>query len=246
MEVRLIVDPAAPGDWNMAVDEALLESAGRRGLITLRFYTWQRPTLSLGYFQELQQRAQHEASTDCPVVRRASGGGAILHDRELTYSFCSPSDRSPARSVQQLYDAFHETLVDTLAELGVAAGLHRESATSARGSEPFLCFQRRAAGDVVAAGDKLAGSAQRRSHHAVLQHGSVLLSRSPWAPELAGLEQHRGRPLDAAQLRASWSARLAARLRCRWVAAGPDEAELAAAQRFRAEKFASPRWTGRR
>jgi len=83
---RLIVDRPAPGAWNMAVDEALLDAAVEQGVAALRFYQWSEPTLSLGYFQRHADRDSHAASHDCTLVRRQSGGGAILHDRELTYS----------------------------------------------------------------------------------------------------------------------------------------------------------------
>src|SRR5688572_19512152 len=89
-ELRIVFDPPASGPWNMAVDEALLHSTAEGGQATLRFYTWEEPTLSLGHFQTLAEREQHQASLACPLVRRASGGGAILHDIELTYSICLP------------------------------------------------------------------------------------------------------------------------------------------------------------
>src|SRR5262245_57717493 len=89
-EIRLLSDPPAPGAWNMAVDEVLLTAAAASGQATLRFYTWNEPTLSLGYFQAAADRQQHAASLACTLVRRASGGGAILHDRELTYSVALP------------------------------------------------------------------------------------------------------------------------------------------------------------
>ena len=78
----------------MAVDEALLETAASLGVPTLRFYQWQEPTMSLGYFQEYADRLRHAASAGCPTVRRASGGGAIMHDRELTYSLAVPEGTS--------------------------------------------------------------------------------------------------------------------------------------------------------
>src|SRR5438874_5319096 len=145
---RLIIDLPAEGQWNMAVDEALLESAAA-GLPTLRFYPWQVPTLSLGYFQNAADRAQHAASLACPLVRRTTGGGAIVHDRELTYSFAAPqTDRRDARAAA-LYNAFHETLADVLASLDVQAHLYRSQPLVEIGQdEPFLCFQRRAEGDV--------------------------------------------------------------------------------------------------
>jgi hypothetical protein len=90
VDIRLIIDPPQNGAWNMAVDEALLLDAIEDGSATLRFYQWSEPTLSLGYFQRYADRNQHHASRNCAIVRRQSGGGAILHDRELTYSLVLP------------------------------------------------------------------------------------------------------------------------------------------------------------
>ena len=89
-DVRLIIDPPLRGPWNMAVDEALLADDVETDAATLRFYRWSEPTLSLGYFQSYADRELHAASRGCAVVRRQSGGGAILHDRELTYSLVLP------------------------------------------------------------------------------------------------------------------------------------------------------------
>ena len=128
---RLIVDRAAPGVCNMAVDESLLQSAAEHQQPTLRFYMWQPATLSLGYFQRLSDRQLHSASKGCDVVRRASGGGAILHDRELTYCFATPS-RNRFQSAEQLYRAFHESLVEVLTQAGIAAQLNPEGQEIAR------------------------------------------------------------------------------------------------------------------
>src|SRR4051812_36941289 len=87
---RVLFDPPAEGAWNMAVDEALGEAAAETKIATLRFYGWSRPTLSLGYFQKHDERVAHVGSAGCELVRRASGGGAIVHDRELTYSLALP------------------------------------------------------------------------------------------------------------------------------------------------------------
>jgi len=105
----------------MAVDEALLEAAAAEGQCTLRFYGWEEPTLSLGYFQTYADRWQHEASSRSAVVRRNTGGGAILHDLELTYSFAVP-DRHPL-AIDRLgfYHAVHTTLIEVLGEWGIAA-----------------------------------------------------------------------------------------------------------------------------
>ncbi len=118
----------------MAVDEVLLESASLHGAVTLRFYSWSAPTLTLGYFQSYADRALHSASAECDVVRRCSGGGAIVHDHELTYSFATPcTDRFLAKP-EQLYFAFHETLTELLGRQHVPARLHRGKAAPGRGS----------------------------------------------------------------------------------------------------------------
>lgn len=190
-DCRLILDPPGAGAWNMAVDEALLESDERDGDWTLRFYGWSAPTLSLGYFQSLESRQRHPASRRCPLVRRQSGGGAIVHDIELTYALIAPSRHALARDSQRLYRGVHAAFVRALASVGVTARMHDASPQAAApppATEPFLCFERRSVGDLLIGPAKIGGSAQRRRSGAVLQHGSLLLSRSDAAPELPGIE----------------------------------------------------------
>ncbi|HEX5106067.1 MAG TPA: lipoate--protein ligase family protein, partial [Pirellulaceae bacterium] len=214
---RLMLDPPAPGAWNMAVDEVLLDSAATAGIATLRFYQWSEPTLSLGYFQAAAGREQHPASRACPLVRRASGGGAIVHHRELTYSIALPLRDSRSQAATDLYNACHESLVAALAELGVTAEMYQPAESCAVSAEshanrPFLCFERRACGDIVCGTSKIVGSAQRRRRGAVLQHGSILLGRSACAPELPGIEQFTRQSITAGQIIHDWPNRLAARL----------------------------------
>ena len=205
---RLMMDDPAPGVWNMAVDEALLHSALQGGPPTLRFYQWSEPTLSLGYFQAYADRQLHAPSYRCSAVRRASGGGAILHDDELTYSLVLPIvDRWSGRATD-LYQGAHGALVWALAARGVDASL-RGDHNAAHRENTFLCFLRHAAGDVLLGGVKIAGSAQRRVQGAVLQHGSVLLGSSECAPELPGIEELTGRRLDRGELAGGWSERFA-------------------------------------
>lgn len=214
-----IRDLPASGSWNMAVDEALLASAWRDGTATLRLYGWEPATLSLGYFQVLADRCQHPLSRSCPVVRRWTGGGAIVHHRELTYSLAIPAGR-PWPAAKDLYDRVHRTLIDTLAEWGLNAVLHRDVAPDCRtamesplrGRQPFLCFLRRSCSDVLLSGQKIAGSAQRRRRGAVLQHGSVLLARSPFCPELPGIAELTGLAITAEELAERWVRHLAAAL----------------------------------
>lgn len=249
---RLLIDPPASGDWNMAVDEALLESAIAGGPATLRFYYWEEPTLSLGYFQSTAERGQHAASASCPLVRRSSGGGAILHDHELTYSISVPvSGARDSAVANDLYDAVHGSLVDVLGEFDMRAELFGSGdgecvASDRRGSEPFLCFQRRACGDVVCSGAKICGSAQRRRRGALLQHGSVLLRRSDFAPELPGLAEQSGKAISGAELRVCWQNALGGRVGSSFVegritSAERDRAELLASSRFGVAEFAGRR-----
>ncbi len=154
---RLIHDPPAEGCWNMAVDQVLLEAA-TAGQTTLRCYAWAQPTLSLGYFQSVDDRLQHAASQSCRLVRRHSGGGAILHHHELTYSFATPSAPRLNQDPLRLYRIFHQSLVEALAHREISARLCSVAVESA-GPPPFLCFQRHTAGDVLLGAHKVAGSA---------------------------------------------------------------------------------------
>ena len=183
LDCRWLFDKPAPGAWNMAVDEVLLEDA-ESGVATLRCYGWSKPTLSLGYFQRTAGRADHPASLVCPLVRRASGGGAILHDAELTYSFAAPIADRLGASAAGLYEAIHGAIVETLARFAVVANAFPGPAEEAASS--FLCFQRRAAGDLMVGQSKIVGSAQRRHRQAILQHGSVLLGASRFARSCRG------------------------------------------------------------
>jgi lipoate-protein ligase A len=208
------LDPAAAGDWNMAVDQWLLEQAVTAGFSAARFYQWSPATLSLGYFQrEKGDCPPFDKGTvpffSCPAVRRLTGGGAILHDRELTYSFVLAPNHPLAPLRQQLYQLVHNSLIDVLADWSIGAALHSGGAGKPESEEPFLCFERRSPGDVVFAELKIGGSAQRRRRGAVLQHGSILLEKSPAAPHLPGLNDLSGRSIRADELARAWLPRLA-------------------------------------
>jgi len=247
MECRLIFDAPAEGAWNMAMDEALLESAGRAGQGgCLRFYAWAVPTISLGYFQHCADRRTHECSRSCPLVRRATGGGAIVHDRELTYSYTTVVGSHVASELSDLYETFHSALVEELARHGVAARLCRAPPKRPREQEPFLCFQRRAERDVLVGDAKIAGSAQRRHRGTLLQHGSVLLRRSVAAPELEGIMELSSVGIDPKELAECWAERVARSLGLKLRPAAASAEELEAADRFRLAQFTAASWTNRR
>jgi len=240
-----MVDEPASGAWNMAVDEALLESASITRQPVLRFYSWAEPTLSLGYFQRLEDRCHHEASLNCPVVRRASGGGAIVHDRELTYSFCVPVKDRLSNDVFALYRSFHETLVQILDSCHVSASL-REAAGASSRQAVFLCFQRHTNGDVLVDNRKIAGSAQRRHRGAILQHGSILLATSPSAPELPGIKELSGSALEITKVATNWGQKLAHKLEIEFRKTPLTSHEEQLVDQSLHRKFGNKQWTKRR
>ncbi len=177
-------DPQS-GVRNMATDEALLERAIERGECSVRWYRWEAATVSLGYFQSSTALAASPRLAALPVVRRLTGGGAILHHHEWTYSCTVPSDHPLAKTPSRLYELVHGRIVACLHERGIEASLRGASAPEREAM--FLCFGRGDPRDVVLQGYKIVGSAQRRRRGAVLQHGSVLLRRSEFAPQFPGI-----------------------------------------------------------
>lgn len=177
-----INDPPLPGAENMARDLGILERAVAGEGPFLRTYAWARPTLSLGYFQREEEVAEAGAAArlGVDVVRRFTGGGAILHDRELTFSVALPPDHAWARlGVNDSYLEITRPLLELLLGKGVDASFRGEGAAVKAAN----CFAGSACPDVVVGGRKLFGSAQRRRRGAVLQHGSLLLGldRALWA-----------------------------------------------------------------
>jgi lipoyl(octanoyl) transferase len=228
----------------MAVDEVLLDSAAADARACWRFYGWSEPVLSLGYFQDCAGRSGHAASSRCPVVRRLTGGGAIVHDAELTYSVAVPARHPLARRRDLLYQTVHNCLVAVLAEFGVSANvLLSLRERSPQIPEPFLCFQRRTTGDVLLDETKIAGSAQRRRRGAVLQHGSVLLRRSPAAPELPGLEDLSGKADLGQQLAERWLEKLLPHLAGEWSLEPMQEQERKDAAHLAEARYNCAAWT---
>lgn len=259
LQARVFIDPPRNGSWNMAIDDAMLDWSGQQRDVLLRVYQWLEPTLSLGYFQKYADRQAIAGADGLAIVRRATGGGAILHHHEITYSIAVPQSDTSLGASTGIYDLVHGVVVRWLNELGLLAqtwtctvGLAATSfhpRRQATESQPFLCFERRCAGDVVAAGCKLMGSAQRRSQHALLQHGSLLLASSPHTPGLRGLSELLGCGWQIDQ-RATFAEQLAVRIGdclgdgmglevCEPVSL-PDEILTQASSRI--DRFGNPQW----
>ncbi len=243
----------------MAADEAMLESASERGVASLRFYTWSEPTITLGYFQPASDVSA--VPGNLPWVRRSTGGAAIVHHHELTYAMAFP-DTQEWRSSESWTCRFHHLLRSVLADHGI------ESRAVICGEEKklgeVLCFLHQTAGDLLIQGSKIAGSAQRKRKRALLQHGSLLLSRSEFAPMLPGINDWAGKggtgipacaiPTTQARMpvppkqRPFTPQRLASLLQSHFDLQPGDwtAEELHRTEEIRAEKYANPEWNAKR
>lgn len=173
--IRRIDHQAADGARNMAVDEALMD-VGRGGGVALRFYRWDPPCLSLGRNQAAEGRYDPAAASrkGVDVVRRPSGGRAVFHHRELTYSVVAPAELWGG--LRESYARINRALLRGLAGLGAEVGAaERGPDGGTPGPGRRACFRDPLPGEIVAAGRKLVGSAQWRHDGALLQHGSLLL-----------------------------------------------------------------------
>jgi lipoate-protein ligase A len=191
----------------MGVDEALLASLARGRGATLRFYTWAGPWLSLGYGQSVSdERRAACRSAGVGIVRRSTGGGAVLHGADLTYALVAPDARLPP-GLQASYAFLNDALLEALGALGVP--VERSRPRSAAPPVGFDCFAAPARDEICAGGLKLAGSAQRRAGGGVLQHGSIRLRPDPArAREASGMNfaaatslAELGHPLEESQVR---------------------------------------------
>lgn len=170
---RLITDPPLDGRLNMAIDEAMLMAAdsGLSEAPTLRLYEWREAAVSIGYLQS----ASFFSAAGLPVVRRITGGRAVLHGSDLTYSIVLDSSHPLfSQGVLGAYKAISRCIAQALKELGVDAGFARQGSKPDARSE--ACFYVPSRQEVLVGGKKIAGSAQRRLKNALLLHGSIMLT----------------------------------------------------------------------
>lgn len=230
---RLIRSDPADAARNMAVDEAIMTAHGR-GLVppTLRFYTWQPAAVSIGYFQSLEREIDVEACRRAGfgIVRRPTGGRAVLHDDELTYSITIAESILPG-SVLATYRYLSRGLLAGFGLIGLRADLTNPPS---RGGEPAAagvapaphgpsaaCFDAPSWYELTAAGKKIVGSAQTRKNGVILQHGAIILGldldklmatlrfpsdqvrervRQTLAAKAGGIDEAAGRRVDAREL----------------------------------------------
>jgi lipoate-protein ligase A len=175
---RLLRTPAAPGAWNMAVDEAILEHI-HQGVSqpTLRLYAWTPPCLSLGHAQPFGDvDLGRLGALGWDVVRRPTGGRAILHTDELTYSVTAPADEPHvAGTLLDSYNHLAQALFRAVRDLGLPVQIQQHVSAGAPQSTNPVCFEVPSSYEITVQGRKLIGSAQARKKEGVLQHGSLPL-----------------------------------------------------------------------
>ncbi|HAJ32677.1 MAG TPA: octanoyltransferase [Candidatus Atribacteria bacterium] len=192
MEWRIIKDSYHTGFMNMAIDEAIM-IAHREGLVppTIRFYQWSPPAVSLGYFQDLEKEIDIDVCKNLgiDIVRRPTGGKAVLHDKELTYSFIIKENHPLVNnSILETYKKISGGIIRGLFYLGIIAelvplreklksdSLHKRKKSEIRHSDfKSICFSVPSQYEVQVDGKKIVGSAQVRKGGIVLQHGSLLI-----------------------------------------------------------------------
>ncbi|MBI3607274.1 MAG: lipoate--protein ligase family protein [Nitrospirae bacterium] len=186
---RLLIDPPQSAAHNMAVDEALAASCRAEATApTLRLYAWERPSISLGYFQRPDEIVDLDRCRDAgvPVVVRTTGGRAVYHHDEVTYSLVAPIHHPLfPPTIKGTFAAVARALAAGLAELGVAVDTWTDdrggAARPQAGARSPFCFESVSWYEITLGGKKLIGSAQRRWKTAFLQHGSLLLTYEPEA-----------------------------------------------------------------
>jgi lipoyl(octanoyl) transferase len=175
---RLLITPPAHGAWNMAVDEAILEEVGQGiSLPTLRLYAWDPPCLSIGYAQPLEDVDLIRLnSRGWEVVRRPTGGRAVLHTDELTYSVIAPTDEPRvAGTLLDSYQRLASALMEALNRLVLPVEVQQQTLHPAGQNTNPVCFEVPSSFEITVKGKKLVGSAQARRKEGVLQHGSLPL-----------------------------------------------------------------------
>lgn len=194
---RFILSGLGLPSFNMALDEAIFTNSSAP--TTLRFYEWEPPGLSLGFFQhsgdfkDLEERG-------LAIVRRITGGGAIYHHHELTLSIRLPLPfPGIPRHFAECYERLHQPVLEVLNGLGIAVRLRGPSAADPQG-EPLFCFDRKAPFDIVHGKWKVAGSAQRRKKGVLFQQTSILFRKNPYAQNGIGLEEILQRSIPSGEI----------------------------------------------
>lgn len=265
---RLIVDGAADGPTNMAIDEAIAQAVAQ-GIAppTLRFYMWEPPCVSLGRHQRLSDiDLDMCAARGYDVVRRPTGGRAILHTDELTYSVAAPDD--DPRVAGGVMDAYHRLSLGLVAGLRLL-GIPADEAPGTNRIGPnasAACFEVPSAYEICVSGHKLMGSAQYRTGRVVLQHGTLPLwgdltrvvdclalpdestrarLREALRERALTVELALGRSVSFAEAAQAMAEGFAQALNLHLKPGSLSSVEREIAARLRAQRYAHPEWISR-
>jgi lipoate-protein ligase A len=271
---RLLDTGLADGFTNMAVDEALLEVfAAEGGASTLRFYAWSPPALSLGYGQSIACEIDFHQCTSLgiDIVRRPTGGRAVLHDHEVTYSVViRADDPRVASGMLASYLTISQAMVRGLSYLGITAELVplRRGAPMPSDEASPVCFATVSSYEVAVAGRKIIGSAQRRAHDVIMQHGSIPISHNldkmhavfgsslqggrsahrelMYQAHMTSLQEAGGRAYSYAEVVAALTRGMAEIWQVNLLPGQLTAAEKERSAHLRATKYGSDSWTWRR
>jgi lipoate-protein ligase A len=267
---RLIRSGFLSGARNMALDEALLESvAAGRSAPVLRLYRWRPATVTLGYAQRCDRSVNLAACREMglDVVRRITGGRAVLHDREVTYAVIAPERTPPfPGGILENYRVIARPLQRTLAAFGLpVAFAPGRRGGAGEGAAASACFTAPSAYELVCHGRKVTGGAQKRQGGAFLQHGSIPLDldlerlcRALQPAELSldavvsrleqsvgWLNRWRQSPVAVTEVEERLVEAFAEEFGISLVGDSPTADEEALATRLEAEKYANPAWNWR-
>ncbi len=236
---RLIESGYLDAYTNMAIDEAIFTMREKLGLpATLRFYGWKPAAVSIGYFQKIEDPSLEEYKRQkLTIVRRFTGGGAILHRREITYCLTCSTNEFPAfTDIKKTQKLVHEAIILGLQNLGINAELERKET---KRPDPYFCFVSPSKYDLVEDGRKIVGSAQRRKNKASFQHGSILMDNKI-TPERREEKKERGKIIQSLIL--GFEMKLGIRLLPGWL----TKEEVKLSQGLRKVKYSTRNWNYRR
>jgi len=254
--MRFIVQAENPAAFNMALDEAISEAVRRKiSPPTIRLYQWEAPSVTIGYFQKISDiNTGYCEEKGCPVVRRITGGRAILHDAGLTYSVSALKNSFPFKNgLFENYTIISNALIRGFSALGINAHMSF-SKNRADGPRHPACFRSASYGEVTAGGRKVIGSAQKRFNDGFLQQGAIMPGFNPeklrnvlngckeeYFGGIGALNDPAGE-ISLNDLKRSLKEAFGTELRVKMVTDVPNKFELSLAEELVIRKYANREW----
>lgn len=253
--LRIISDPPLNGFMNMALDEAILEGiAYGDSPATIRFYSWSNPVLTIGRNQRLSDiNLKETEKTGISVIRRPTGGNAVLHDDEMTYSVSFRIPKGVESGIVPTCRMIHSAIKEALSESGIQAYMAPEHKPE-RHPNP-VCFAEPSDTEIIIGGIKAIGSAQMRRAGVLMQHGSIPFSLDRWRlMRLFSLREPMDMPLTSGirikgikeQFKRAFALSMAKTLNLKPEKGNYSKEEIETAENLSTEKYSSKEWTERK